>query len=386
MQNIRVLHVVNISFVLPYYIGDQFDYFSERGVDFYVACQPSEHFTRYCKEKKISRFNVNILREINVLEDIRAVNQLRKFIKREKIEIVIGHTPKGGLIGMLASYFAGVNRRVYFRHGVMFETSTGIKRFVLKTIERFTGHLAKQVVCVSPSVINFSNSERLSAAKKNILLNKGTCNGIDSINRFNRGGIDVERIEKLKFQYHIKSDDRVIGFVGRLVNDKGINELLQAWKIISERHKDVKLLLVGPFEERDSVSEEMKYYIENTESIIHPGLIHDISPFYALMDVFILPSYREGFPTVVLEASSMELPVLTTRVTGCRDSLVDNETGLFIDLNTIDIVEKIEFYLANPLIRIKHGVNGRRFVVENFDQKRIWKEIGLRILEIKNTN
>jgi len=375
MAEKKVLHVVNISFVLPYYIGDQFEYFSDKGIRFYVACQPSDHLIQYAEEMKFKPFSVNILREINVFQDLRAIYLLSRYIKKEKIDIVVSHTPKGGLIGMVSAYLSGINTRVYFRHGIMYETSKGIKRLLLKSIERFTGFLATRVVCVSPSVLAFSAKEKLSAPYKNLLLNKGTCNGIDAVNKFNSNRIEVAVTSKLKSEYGILPEDRIIGFVGRLVNDKGINELILAWKELLKRHSNIKLLLVGPFEDRDSIPETVKTYIADTPSVIHTGLIEDIVPYYALMNVFILPSYREGFPTSVLEASAMGLPVLTTAATGCRDSIIENHTGLFIGFDILDIVNKISIYLNNPSLAFNHGKNGRDFVLENFQQNKIWEEI-----------
>ena len=162
----KILHVVNISFVLPYFIGDQFDYFAEKDYTYFVACQPSEHLFKYAGEKKFKAFGVNIAREINPLKDIVALYAIYKIIKREGIDIVVGHTPKGGILSMCAAFLAGIKHRIYFRHGVMFETSKGFKRKLLKFIESCSGKLAAKVVCVSPSVINFSVENKLNAINK----------------------------------------------------------------------------------------------------------------------------------------------------------------------------------------------------------------------------
>jgi glycosyltransferase involved in cell wall biosynthesis len=384
MTSKKVLHVVNISFVIPYYIGGQFDYFSARGIQFYVACQPSAHLEEYSRQKNFTAFPLNVLRSINPVEDLRAIYRLRQYIKKEGIDVVIGHTPKGGLIAMIAAFSCGIKQRIYFRHGLMYETSKGLKRHLLKSIEKLSGYLASKVVCVSPSVLQVSNQEKLSPLKKNILLNKGTCNGIDALNAFWTGSLNRTEVDHLKAKYGITPLDRVVGYVGRLVNDKGINELIAAWKLLLENNSNCKLLLVGPFEERDALPPHIKDYILNTSSIIYTGLIHDTPIHYSLMDMFILPSYREGFPTVVLEASAMELPVLTTRATGCIDSIIENETGMFVDLTPEDIVIHIQAYLDDPALRHKHGKNGRLYVLENFEQSSIWQEIGEHVLEIKD--
>lgn len=370
----KVLHVVNISFVLPYYIGDQFDFFPGKGIHFFVVCQSDPFLFSYAEEKKFTAKALNIVREINIIEDIKAVYQLCRFIKKEKIDIVVGHTPKGGLISMIASFLAGVKKRVYFRHGIMYETSKGIKRRILKSIEKLTGNLSTKVVCVSNSVLEFSQAENLSYAKCSIL-NKGTCNGIDVIGKFNPALTDTRLQEELKHKYGILPGDKVVGYVGRLVNDKGVNELVGAWKVLEKKYPNLKLLLVGPYESRDALGPETKEVIEQTKSIIHTGLIKDIMPYYGLMDMFILPSYREGLPTVVLEASAMELPVITTRSTGCKDSIIEGSTGIFAMIAPLDIAEKISYYVDNEHVAARHGKAGRAFVLENFEQHRIWKEI-----------
>lgn len=371
----KVLHVVNISFVIPYYLGAQIDYLQQKKVDLFVACTPSAHLFEYASEKGFVPVGVNILREISILQDLKAVLMLRRLIKNEGIDVVIGHTPKGALIGMLAAYLSGVKKRIYFRHGLVYETSKGIKRIILKNIERFTGFLATNVVCVSPSVLDISNKEKLSNRLKNIILNKGTCNGLDAIETFNRHLVSDIVLKELKAKYRLQDNDRVIGYVGRLVNDKGICELIAAWQEISKEHRHVKLLLAGPFEQRDSIDDTIKKIIMEEPTIIHTGLINDVVTHYALMDIFILPSHREGFPTVVLEASAMELPVITTNVTGCRDSIIPGETGRFTDINPIAIAESIEYYLANFERAMLEGRNGREFVISNFNQLKIWEKI-----------
>ena len=370
----KVLHVVNVSFVLPYFIGDQFIYLGNKGFEFYVGCTPSEHLYKLSKELKFEVVEINVVREFNIVEDIRSIITLFKYIKKHKIDIVVGHTPKGGLAAMIASYLAGVKKRVYFRHGIMYETSSGLKKIVLKNIERFTGALATQVVCVSKSVMELSNESSLSKVSKNILLGKGTCNGVN-VNKFLRDGISAQEPKK-KGEY-------IVGYVGRLVKDKGIEELVAAWKIVMVKYPGARLLIVGPFEKRDSVSDETIQFIKTAPSIIFTDLVEETKPYYQMMDLLILPSYREGFPTVVLEASSMELPVITTLSTGCIDSIVENETGIYTNIDVNDIASKICFYIANPEIGKKHGINGRNFVKNNFIQKMIWEEIEKKILSNK---
>ncbi len=370
----KILHVVNISFVLPYYIGDQFGYMQKKGLKIYVACTPTEHFYEYAEEKDFTAIPINILREINPIADLKAIIILKNKIISENIDIVIGHTPKGAMIGMIAAFLARVNHRIYFRHGLMYETSRGIKKITFRTIEKLTAKLATKVICVSKSVMDKSNKEFLNRSEKNFLINKGTCNGID-LNKFSIQNVNLDQIILLRKKYNISENDIVIGYVGRLVKDKGINELLSAWKLLKLQYSNIKLLMVGPFEERDSITVENMKYIALESSIIHTGLITNVLPYYSLMDIFILPSYREGFPTVVLEASAMEIPIITTMSTGCVDSIVENETGIFTEITPLGILEKIMYYLNNPTIAKSHGKSGREYVINNFRQEIIWNEL-----------
>ena len=240
-----ILHVVNISFVLPYFIGDQFDYFENKGYKMHVACSPSNHLRQFANQKRFNVLEIGILREIKISQDIKAVIALVRYIKKHQIDIVIGHTPKGGLIAMLAAYICKIERRIYFRHGLMFETSSGFKKLIFKCIERLTGHMANKVVCVSSSVLSKSIDNNLSKKGSNLLLNKGSCNGIDIYNKYNTALYTSDAIQSLKSKYGINKEDFVIGYIGRLVNDKGIPELIEAWKILKQSIALPKLILVG---------------------------------------------------------------------------------------------------------------------------------------------
>ncbi len=379
----NILHVVSVSFSLPYFVGEQFIYFKKGNFDyhFYVACSPSENLTKLSSDLDFQVVPLIVNRSFSPIQDFKSIVELRRFILKNNINIVVGHTPKGGMIAMLASFLAGVKQRIYFRHGIMYETSKGFKRDILKNIERFTGYFATKIVCVSNEIKLISENHNLSSKKKNLVLGRGTCNGVDCYHRFNPLNFSEDQKLKIKEKYCISENEFVLGYVGRLVNDKGINELVEAWREILKDKNNVKLLLVGPFENRDSIKIDVKDYILNENSIIFTDYVEDTSPYYSIMDAFILPSYREGFPTVVLEASSMDLPVITTRATGCSESIIENVTGILIDVNKDSIVKAINFFIENPLIRKKMGNMGREFVSSNFEQMKVWDIIERELLK-----
>lgn len=368
----NILHVVNIYFVLPYFIGDQFKYFKERGYRMNVVCSPSEYLSEYAKEQGFEYIETPVNRSISIKQDLTSIWHICKFIRKQQIDIIVGHTPKGALLGMLSGCLCRVPKRIYFRHGLVYETSHGLKRYILKTVDRIASACATQIVCVSPSVLRRSIEDNLAPEKKQIILGKGTCNGIDTQGHFNPTNIDKERLNSLKEKYGIKDADFVIGYSGRMVRDKGIIELVRAFDKL-DNAENCKLLLVGMFEKRDALPEDVKERIQDDPRIIYTGFINGgMEYYYAMMNVYVLASYREGFPTGVLEAQSMELPVITTRVTGCCDSIVDGKTGLFVDNDADDLVRKLDRIRINHVI---DGKNGRQWVVNNYDSRIVWKEI-----------
>lgn len=376
----HVLHVVNISFVIPYFFGNQFRYLAEKsGNQYFVACSPSSNKEEYAKLYQYTPLDLKVLRSINPVIDCIAILKLCILIKKHKIDTIVGHTPKGGMIAMIAGYLTRVPERIYFRHGIVYETSTGAKRKMLKFVERISGKLAKKVVCVSDAVKDFSEKDHLNQSAKNIVLGLGSCNGVDTAGKFNPELIEQEDLANIRKKYGILENDFVVGFVGRLVNDKGIPELIAAWQEIIKVEQNIKLMLVGPFETRDPISTDVRTIIENTPSIMHIDLVENTAPYLACMDILALPTYREGFPTVVLEASSMRLPVLITKATGCEASIVDGETGTFITHDSKNIGKTVLFYKNHPNECTRQGINGRIFVEMNFNHKIIWDLINTKL-------
>ena len=371
-----LLHVVNIYFVVPYFLGNQLSYFAKKGVKVHVACSPSDELNGYAQQQGFQYLEIPILRKISLLQDLKAIKGIYRYIKKNRIDTVTGHTPKGGLIAMVAAFLAGVKTRIYFRHGLVYETAKGPKRFLLISMERLASFLATRIVCVSPSVYQRSLQDRLSPAKKQLILANGTCNGID-VRRFSKANIDQEEIKLLQEKYQISEKHFVLGFVGRLVRDKGIIELVDAFKRIHLEYPFTRLLLVGMLEERDALPLDTVQEIKSNPNIIFTGYVDNrsIEKYYALMNLYVLPSYREGFPTSVLEASAMELPVLTTRVTGCIDAILPERTGLFVEHAAIDLYEKVKYLLDYSEVGTEMGKQGRQMVVERFEEKLVWKEL-----------
>ena len=367
----NILHVINISFVLRHFIGDQFFYFPPKGYKLFVACSPDEGLPKMAEYYHFEYLATPVARKISIISDLKSIFRLCRYIRQNHIDIVEGHSPKGALLGMIAAKLCGVPKRIYFRHGLVYETSHGLKRKLLIWIDKLTSACATKVVCVSNSLMQQSLRDHLCPASKQVLLGNGTCGGIDTQKKYNPSSIDPKKLASYRSQYGLSENDFVIGYTGRLVRDKGIIELIDAFdRLPEELH--AKLLLVGMFEERDALPEHIQQRIVQDKNIIFTGLVNtDMEYLYAMMKVYVLASYREGFPIGALEAQSMQVPVLTTRATGCVDTIIEDQTGLFITHNPDDI--------ARQIIAIKEysrmGTQAREWVVSHFDHLVIWNYI-----------
>ena len=372
----NILHVLNISFVIPYFLGEQLLYMREKGYNEHIICSFSSDLNDLSNKYLFKYSGVDIYRKFSIMADIKAVIQICRYIKFWKIDIVVGHTPKAGMLAMFAAFIMRIPKRIYFRHGLLYETSSGIKKHIFILSEKIASLLSTDVVCVSPYLIEKSVTDRLSPLRKMFLLNKGSCNGVDVVGKFNPDKIDLIKLRQLKYELGISDDAWVIGYTGRLVKDKGIVELIEAYKTLASRYSNLYLLLVGPQEERDKLPNEVVEFMHSEERIIVTGLIeYDIEYYYAFMNVLVLASFREGFGTSILEASAMGVPVLTTSHTGCRDAIVNGETGLFIENDPLSIASNIEVLINDSALAKKIGSSGRLFVKDNFDQHLIWSEI-----------
>lgn len=372
----KVLHVVNISFVIPYFLGEQLLYMTERGFEIHLICSPSSNLSDLSNRYSFKYEEINIFRKFSILSDIKAVWGICRYIKDKKISIVNGHTPKAGMLAMFAAYIMRVPKRYYFRHGLLYETSSGLKKNIFILSEKLASWLATDVICVSPYIIEKSIADNLTNARKMRLLNQGSCNGVDVMGQFNPYKIDAIKLQQIKSKYGLPDDAWIIGYAGRLVIDKGIIDLIEAYKLLKAKYSKLYLMLVGPEEERNKLPIEVKSFIHHDERVIVTGLIDkDIEYYYALMNVLVLASFREGFGTCILEASAMKVPVLTTAHTGCRDAIIEGKTGSYVDHNPISIASKIEMLIKDPLSANEMGSNGRAFVKENFEQRLVWCDI-----------
>jgi glycosyltransferase involved in cell wall biosynthesis len=384
-NDINVLEIINLFGSAKIFIGGQFKYLKQNGVNMHLICSPDDRLEDFAKEQQIKKHQaIEINRQLSIGKDFTALVKICKFIHANKINVLIGHQPKGTLLTVLAGIIMRVPRVILFAHGTFYETETGVRKFLFINLERFLSYFSDQIVCVSNFVVEIRKSLKIDTPDKTVLLGSGTCGGIDTISKFAPRLIEDKKLEVLRNSLKIEQDDFIIGYSGRIVKDKGIIDLLDAFELLEKKHANlsIKLLLVGDSEIRDAIPESYLYLIANNPKIIKTGFVNEeMEYYYSLMSVLILPSYRDGFGLSLIEASAMQIPVIASKITGCRDAVSDGQTGFYTELNPDDITRNIERFF-DPVLAKNIGINGRNWIVQNFDHQVIWPHV-LKLLKFK---
>ncbi|MCM5663422.1 glycosyltransferase family 4 protein [Galbibacter mesophilus] len=320
---------------------------------------------------------VKMTRKITPWSDLQAVYKLYQIFKKEKPFVVHTHTPKAGTLGMLAAKLAGVKNRLHTVAGLPLVEAEGSKRQLLNSVERFTYHCATKVYPNSYGLSEIILKNKFTNPAKLSIIANGSSNGIN-LEYFNRKEILEQDILHLKKQLNITETDYVFIFVGRLVGDKGINELIKAFSDFSKKYDSAKLLLVGSYEENlDPLLPETVEVLENHPKIIPVGWQKDVRPYFRLAKALVFPSYREGFPNVVMQACAFHLPSIVSNINGCNEIIKDDFNGFIIPVKD----EKAIYNAMEKMMSLseeKHkemSLNAYQAIAEKYDQKLVWQEL-----------
>ena len=354
-------------------LGGQLRFLRQAGFDVYVASSPGGGLNRVAASDGVTAFAIPMEREMAPLSDVVSLWRLWRLMRRLRPDICHVGTPKAGLLGGLAALLAGVPHRFYTLHGLRLETAAGLKRAILTAAERISCLLAQRVICVSESLREKAAGLGLVPASKTRLLGSGSANGVDA-SRFDSSGLRLAGAQKARRSLGLPDQVSIVGFVGRLTRDKGIVELIEAFQALQSRFSGIRLLLVGCLEKADPLPPWVEASIRTNSCIVHTGFVDDPALLYRLMDVVVLPSYREGFPTVALEAAAAGKPIVATRVTGTEDAVVDGETGLLTPArDSCSLAAAIATLLDDKTRADQIGLAARCRVVREFPPERVWK-------------
>jgi len=332
------------------------EYLRDKGWDVHVVSSPAPSLTSL--GKRVSVHPLPMQRDPSPLKDLVALVSWLRLLVRIRPDMVMLGTPKASLLGMLAAAIARVPSRLYLLRGLRGETTTGMRRKALFLLEKLTVSCAHSVIAVSRSLATAFVAGGLAPADKVVVLGRGSSNGVD-LDRF------VVRPENSQ----PRADAPVVGFVGRLTMDKGLAVLIEAERLLLQSETEHSLLIVGG---QDGLGMDKQAWPAGAR-VTETGHVVDTAPFYAQMTLLVLPTYREGFPNVVLEASAAGIPVVTTNATGAVDSVIDHETGIITPVaDARALADAIRLLLRDGELRESYGRAGRRLVEKHYDRQCVW--------------
>jgi glycosyltransferase involved in cell wall biosynthesis len=370
----KLLRITTVPVSLKTLLKGQSRYMSQNGFDVLGVSSSGNELNEVAQNEKIAVYTVEMTRIISPLKDIKSLWCFYKLCKRERPAIVHSHTPKAGIVGMLGAKLAGVPIRLHTVAGLPLMEATGRKRKLLDFVEKLTYNCATKVYPNSKGLYDFILENNFTVEEKLKVIANGSSNGINTT-YLSAQAITQEQIITLKTSLGIHENDFVYVFVGRLVGDKGINELISAFSQLETPNS--KLLLVGSFEaELDPLQSETLTAIETHPNIISVGFQSDVRQYFAISDCLVFPSYREGFPNVVMQAGAMGLPSIVTDINGCNEIIVEGENGTIIPVkNVVAIVEAMKKMCSDKAYFEQLQQNARSMIQSRYEQQTVWEAI-----------
>jgi glycosyltransferase involved in cell wall biosynthesis len=383
----RLLYITTDPSALSVLMEGQLAYFKSVGYEVIAIAAPGPALDVVAKRDGIQVEALPMQREISPLADLRSLFSMWRLLRRLQPDIVCTATSKASLIGLTAAWINRVPVRVYRLWGLRLETARGMKRSILATAERLCALCAHRTLAISESLKNAFLQAGYTRPDKIVVVGNGSNNGIRS-QHFEQTPEVRAVAQRLRCDWDIPENAPVLGYVGRFVRDKGIVELIDAFKRILSERPDAWLLLVGEFESGDPVPESYVETIKQHPRIIRPGFIElsKLAPYYGAMSVFAFPTYREGFGNVAVEAGAAELPVVTFNATGAVDAVTES-TGTIVELgNSNALAMAVLRYFNDEALRVLHGKAGQARAIADFRPEPIWRALDeqFRDLLVKN--
>lgn len=306
------------------------------------------------------------------LSGLQSIQQIYKILKEERFDIVQYSTPNAAFYTSIASKMAKIPVRLYCQWGIRYMGFEGWKRALFKKLEKITCDNSTYIEVESDNIRDFSLEEKLYTADRSCVIWNGSASGVD-LTKF-----DVSKKEQwnneIRILHNIDKKNVVFSFAARLTADKGINELFGAFLKLIKKYNNINLIVMGGMDDRDSIDDQLFKEAQKNQSILFTGNVDDVERYYAASDVFVSPSYREGFGLVVIEAEAMGIPAIVSNVPGQIDAIIPNETGLACEVkSTESLCEQMETMIINEEFRNDLGKNARKYVEDNFEQTKLFE-------------
>jgi len=383
---VKLVHITTIPESLAFFLRGQANYMRHQGLEVHGIASPGEALHQAALQEGMIVHGIEMQRYITPLKDLVALGKLYRLIRQLKPTIVHAHTPKAGFLGVLAARLAGVPVVIYGMRGLRFITSNGIRRKLLMLSETLACQMAHQVIAVSFSIKKRALALGLCQPEKIQVIKFGSGNGVDAKVKFNPQRLPTGTREVIRERYQIPKEAVVLGFVGRIVKDKGIMELTEAWQALTNEFPDLFLILIGQEEPQDPVPRAILDRLKTTPKVRFLGCLREMASAYAAMDILVLPTYREGFPNVLLEAAAMELPVVATHADGSVDAVIDEVTGFLVPpQNGPALAVVLRQLLLNQELREQMGKAGRQRVLHDYRPESIWQALFQNYMELLKT-
>ena len=364
----KLIRITTVDFAQSDYMKGQNKYMSQY-FEVVGAASDTGVMEEVAKNEGIRMVNIPMKRKMAPLHDLWCIYKFYQLFKKEKPDIVNSNSPKSSLLSMIAAKMAGVPYRIYTVSGLRYQTASGLSRWLLMTSEKIACKAANIVIPEGNGVMKSLINDGITKKEMHVI-HHGNINGVN-VDYYNKDQVDCS---DLRDNLHIDGDDFVFVFVGRIVRDKGINELAEAMQRITSTYKKVKLLMVGDFEPQyGPLKPENDRFLKEDNSVVYAGYVKDVRPYLSISDALVFPSYREGFPNVVLQAGAMELPSIVTDINGSNEIIEDGFNGKIIPAHdTTALYDMMAWFIDHHKIIAEMGIHAREKVEINFKQSDVW--------------
>ncbi len=376
MKQKKLIRITTVPMALKYLLPGQMHFMGQNGYEVHMISADGKELRDVLEAEQCKHTIVPMTRKITPWQDLKCLFQLYKIFKEEKPDIVHSHTPKAGLLGMLAAKFAKVPLRIHTVAGLPLMSAVGVKLKLLIFIEKLTYWAANEIWPNSPSLLAIIKNKKLVLPAKLRIIANGSSNGIN-LHKYSKNSLQPNILEQVKQSVKYQEKNIYLLCVGRLVADKGIVELIEAFLVLQRKYRNLKLVLVGQMEQDlDPLPKDTLHQIQNNGDIKHIPWSEHVAYYMSISNYFVFPSHREGFPNVLLQAGAMELPIICSNIEGNVDIVAHLKTGLIFEKKEVNkIIELLQGSLGGQFENQAMAVQLAKEVSTTFDSKFIWKAI-----------